>query len=227
LASTTLTNFRLRVAAILGLDNSSNGDQGLIDAWVNEGYEDFVRRTQCNVDEATMALTSGTDDYTIATSIMAILEIDNSASDQTYGMERLTLPDLLKMRRAAPTTASPARYYAFKGSDRLSVFPTPGSSETLTILYVPRPTALSAGSDVPSDVPAEFHQALEYYALHRGGEYDNHGPSQFGAYWMAKYEKAVQECRQAMRQRGGSRAARAQVGRATRYVNRDPSVITY
>jgi hypothetical protein len=226
LASTTLTQFWTRVSAKLGLDNSSNGDRDLITSWVNEGYEDFIRRTHCKVAWDSVALTADTTRYSLPTNVLAILDLYSTSGSQNYTLERTTLPEIQKMLQVSPSVAGPVRFYATDGFTYLHVYPAPASGDTLTVTYVPKPTALSASSDVPSDVPTQFHRALEYFALAEGAEYDNHGPSQFGAYWRALYEKAVLEARGDANRIGGRRHARAQVGRTNRYVNRDPAVIS-
>jgi hypothetical protein len=226
-ASYTLSNYWTRVSAKLGLDNSASGDRDLITHWVSEAQEDFIRRTHCKVAWDTVSLTSGTTRYTLPTQLLAVLDLYSTSGNQDYSFERVTLPELQKMLQVAPAVAGPTRYYATEGFTYLHVYPAPGSSDSLTLVYVPKPTALSASSDVPSDVPTQFHRALEYFALAEGEEFDNHGPSQFGAYWLAKYEQMVREARSDSRKIGGRRHARAQVGRSNRYVNRDPSVITH
>ena len=100
----------------------------LIDMWVNEGYEDILLQTHCRVRGCTMALTSGTNDYTMDTDIMAVMKIYNTSASGSFFLERLTLGDLLDMRQAGGTaTTAPARYYATSGSNLLTVYPTPGT----------------------------------------------------------------------------------------------------
>jgi len=149
MASTTLANYRTRVAAKLGLDSSA--DTSLIDAWVNEAYEDVLSRTHCKVRPATMDLTSGTASYSLPTAVLAIEEIYNTATGGDYLLERLPLQELAYMRRnTAPANNDPARYYTFEGADLIELYPTPGTGETLTLWYVPRPTALSKSIAPPS-----------------------------------------------------------------------------
>ena len=226
MASRTLAQFRTIVASKVGLDNSTSGDQTLIDMWVNEGYEDILLQTHCKVLGCTMTLTSGTNDYTLDTDILSILKIYNSASSINYYMERVTLGDIVDMRRAGNSGAvPPARYYAVAGSNLLTVYPTPGSGETLTVYYVPRPTALSASSDVPSDVPAEFHKAIEFYALREAADYDDDQSSYIGRYYDQQYVAWIQRIKKNVLQMGGSRLPRAVLNRTRRLssVPHDPS----
>ena len=219
MASTTLAQYRTRVSAKLGLQIGAGDDQTLIDSWLNEAYEDIVLKTHCKQRRATMALTSGTYDYTLPTQAMAILEVQNTASSIDYGMVRVDLEEMMRMRRA---TGTPPAYFYYSEGDLITVYPTPGSGETMTVYYVPRPTALSASSDAPTDIPGEYHKLLEWYALAEGAEYDNHQPSSFGLTWRTFYENGLREMRRLLKMRGGTRIAPAQV-RAKRVVIHDRS----
>lgn len=170
----------------------------------------MLLRTRCKVRRATIDLTSGTYDYTLPTAALALLELQNTASSVDYPMERLTLQELMWKRRA--TGSAPARYYTIDG-DLLTLYPTPGSGETLTVYYVPRPTALSATSDAPTDIPAEFHKLLEWWALAEGGEYDQSSTGGGGLASLARYENGVKQLRKYARLRGGNRLAPLRPGR--------------
>ena len=225
MASTTLTQYRLRVSSIIGLAGTASGDeQTLIDGWVNEGYEQVLLETHCKVSVATMALTSGTDDYTLDSNIMAILDLYNTASSTDYPLTRLTTQDLLAYRMNQATNTTTVQWYSVQGST-LMLYPTPGSGESLTVFYVPRPTALSAGANTPDSVPAEWHVAIEYYAFARAAEYNEQGPSKFGSYWRALFERTCQEMKSAERKLGGTRPAAMRIGRRNRPMLSDPSRI--
>lgn len=218
----TLADYRDHVARIVGLDNSVAGDQGLIDSWVNEGYEDFVRRTECMVLWADLALTDGVDTYTLPSGIMSIKEIVNTGTSPP--LERVTLAELTAMKRA--TSSSPARYYATEGADMLVLYPAPGAGESLTVWYVPAVSPMSSPTSTPTSVPAPFHKAIEFYALARAGQFDQSQSSQFGTFWLAAYENDVRECRKANRQHGGQRTARLRL-RKPSFVSSDRSVIRW
>lgn len=218
----TLAQFRTRISAKLGLDNSASGDQTLIDDWVNEGYEDVLLRTRCKVSSATMDLTAGTADYTLPTDILAAIDMDIATSTDTFPLVRTDAEDILRRRRASTSTDSPSRFYAVEGSNLLLVYPTPSAADTITIYYVPRPTALSATSDEPSDIPSEFHKAIEFYALAEGADYDDDASSAQGERYRILYEQKLFELRKSMRWKGGRRLAPASVGRR-RIPAHDPS----
>lgn len=212
----TLTNFRTVVSAKLGLENTVAGDQPLIDGWLNEGIAEVLTRSRVNVAVATMALTVGSSDYTLPTQILALDEIyvTDASTSILSRMLRVSPQEILNMRIATQQQgAPPVRWYAQSGSSLLMVFPTPATADTLSIYYVPRPTALSAGSDTPSDVPSEWHKAIEYYALFQGGQYINDSASQNGAMYRALYEDELKKLKTAALHRGGRKLSPAVVGR--------------
>lgn len=212
----TLTDFRLRISAKLGLDNSVAGDQGLIDSWVNEGVAEVLTRSRVNVAVATMALTSGSYDYTLPTQILALDEIfiTDSVSSVLYRMNRLSPQEILDKRIGSQLQgAPPTRFYALSGTSLLMVFPTPAAADTLTLYYVPRPATLTAGSDTPSDIPAEWQKVVEYYGCWQAGQYINDAPSQQGNTFRALYEDELAKLKKAALHRGGRSLSPAVVGR--------------
>jgi hypothetical protein len=223
MASTTLAQYRTRVAAKLGLDNSTDGDQGLIDSWLNEAYEEVLTKTHCKVRPATMAFTAGSAQYSLPTQILAIHEIYSTQDSDGHTLERTTLQELARYRQMDSTASAPSLYYVVDG-DLLELWPTPGEDEAMTLWYIPRPTALSNSGDVPSDIPAEWHKLLEWYALAEGAEYDNHAPSSYGMQWRALYEKGLRDLRASLKYRGGARPARAKWGQRSGRsgMSRDP-----
>lgn len=198
------------------------GDQGLIDGWVNEGVTDFLLRTRLKVSPATMTLTSGEDDYTLPTGILQIIDLYTTSGGNSYRLERVTPFEILELRRASGSTDSPARRYAVAGSNLLMVYPTPDAADTVTLYYVPRPATLSSGSDTPSEIPSEFHKAIELFALAEAADYDDDQTSAQGQRYRDEYEKWVQRARRAVTLKGGSRLAPTQVGRR-RFVPHDSS----
>ena len=216
-----LSQLRLAVQSKLGLETTASGtEETLVDAWLNQGVIDVLLQTHCNVNSATMTLTSGTSDYTLDTGILALLDVTYQAasSSTTNAVERTTPADILRMRQQG-VSSSPVRYYALNGHDLLMVYPTPSSSsDTLTTYYVPRPTAMSATGNDPSaetygGIPAEYHKAIEYYALWQGGDYDDDSSSNIGAEYRRTYLELIREFKRYVRRKGGRSLGRARVGR--------------
>lgn len=200
----TLAVLRNTVAETLKLDNSTSGDQGMIDEWINDAVKDLLVRTHARTRVAAMALSSGAANYTLDPAIYSIRSVYNATTSSNYLMTRVDMDEMVRLRIGSTGTA-PAQYYCVDGADMLQVYPTPGTGETLTVVYVPAPTALSASSDTPSEIPTEWHDAIKLYALAKAGEYAQHRPSDFGMSWWGQYEKRVREIRAARSRKGGDR----------------------
>lgn len=162
------------VAGALGLDNSVSGDQSRITGWLNDAVVDVLNRTHCYVATTTISLSANVGDYTLSSTILAIEDIYLTSGGANFRVRRLATTDLINLRLFSVTSA-PIQMYALAGANLLLVYPTPIQSDTLNIYYIPRPTALSSGSDDPSDsthggIPSEFHYGLELYAMWKAAD---------------------------------------------------------
>lgn len=220
MASTTLTQFQQAAQAEVGFDSGNSTETTLLTKWTNEMYEDVLRRSKCRIRPFSTTLTSGTADYSLPTSVLAITELYVLSGSTQRELERLTFEELI-FKRQASATAGNVRWYAIQG-DMLSLYPTPGTGETLRGFYVRRPTALSGGSDVPSDVPAEFHQVIEWGLLWRANGYGERGSTAMGEVWRQRYLEGIKEMASAANQKGGRRLPTRRV-RDRRHVVRDRS----
>jgi hypothetical protein len=213
------------------LDETASGNEEvLLTRRLNEAVREFLLRTKLYVVTDTVALVANDNEYDLATeldpdplSVIAIVNSDN------YPLARESVGTVLDLRRGtAPTAAANYLYrYAVSGAHTLMLYPTPNATGTLTVHYVPKPTALSAGGDDPSgatlgNIPVEFHSALEFYALWRMAMYDDDSSSQMGQQYQALFEQACARARRHVYLRGGVHAPRARVGRRA-YVSSDPS----
>lgn len=212
-----MTSFRTSVAAKLGLDVSSTAELALIDQYINEGVTDVVLRTGCDVTSATLTETSGAGDYTLDAAILRIRGLQ-WASGSYYSLpERVSIEEILALRQTNTAASTTPVCYAIEGSNLLMVYPTPSASDTLTVYYVPRPLTLSGGTDTPSEIPLEFHKAVELYALSELADYNDDQSSQDGQRYLQQYEMWIRRIKIAVNLKGG-RSARAQVGsRVRRY----------
>lgn len=194
-----------------------SGDQPSIDGWVNDGVNQLLIDTACYVTSATLTPGATGSDYTLDASILEIVEITSSSAAVTYGLERVTPGDLLRMRRSSGTVSSPVMYYALAGQNLLMFHPGPGSADTFTIYYVPVPTALSVSSDDPSTaslggIPTPFHKAIEYFACSEAADANDDQSSQQGLKYFQLYQDQVKKIRRTLRRKGGSVMPLASVG---------------
>ena len=194
----TLATLRTAIASKVGLDNSTAGDQPLIDTWINDGYNDFLKRTRCTSTSATVALSAGVMEYNFnsisSLSIMAVQQLYSTSVSVPY---RLTTPqNIYRLRDPSTgvTSTTAQRFYATIGEDVLVTWPAlTAATESVLLRYVAKPGTLSASADTLSAVPTEWHKAIEYYGLWQGGDYDDDKSSDFGEKYRQLYEKFVED----------------------------------
>jgi len=114
-----------------------------------------------------MTCTAGVGDYTLDSAILAIEDIYTTSGNTNFRLTRKSTTDLINLRLFS-VTSSPEQLYAVSGTNMLMVYPTPLTGDTITVYYVPRPTALASPTDDPSSaslggIPSEFHYGLELY----------------------------------------------------------------
>lgn len=219
----TLTQFRSELAAVLGLTETTAGDQTMMDFYVNEGVSDVLLRTHCKVLPFEMSTTAGEGDYTLPAGILVVIELEISTSSAQYVLDRMTPAEVLRLRRNNDGSDT-SRAYATSGANLLMLYPIPSGVDTITGLYVPRPTTLSGASDTPSEIPAEWHKAVSFYALARAADMDDDSTSEQGERYRGLYEQAIARMRYDIYVHGGTRMAPARLNPRRRYlVPHDPS----
>lgn len=225
----TLAVFRSNIAAILGITDTVAGDQTRVDYYLNEGILEVLKNTKCYV--ASSALTGvSTADYTLSTSILEIRDFYVTSGGYDTKLDRLSMDELLRMRRISPAVSSPSRYYSLAGHNMLMFWPTPAAADSFTLYYVPYPTALAASADTPSNsalggVPAENHNVIERYALWKLADMDDDASSQVGSQYRSEYYQQLGEMRKHLRNKGGYKLSRVRVNpRRAPNTPSDPSV---
>lgn len=192
----TLATLRSDVAGVLGLDydaaSPTAGDGPRLTAWANDAVIDMLRRTHVYVTSAITSLTAGQGDYTLDANILAIEDIYTTSSGSNFRLSRKSSTDLINLRLYSVTT-SPTQLYALSGANLLMLYPAPLTADSLTIYYVPRPTALVNTTDDPSTaswggIPSEFHYGLELYMMWKAGQAFDDENSQNGEVYRLQYE---------------------------------------
>lgn len=190
--------------------------------------------TACYQTSTTFTPGATGQDFTLAASVLEIIDIDSSSSNVTYGMERVSVGELRQLRRnTGLSSASPTLYYALAGHNLLMFYPPPGDPDTFTIYYVPVPTALSVSSDDPSTaslggIPKEYHKAIEYFACSEAADVNDDSSSTQGQKYFLLYQDQVKKIRRTLRRKGGALMPLARIGPRgarsnRRYVNHNNS----
>lgn len=223
----TLTELEVEVAEQIGSINVTD-DQTKIRRYLNRAVEQVLLETHCYVLEGTVT-PGAADNYTVAATYLDIIDASFTSSSQNYELERMTPAEIRRMRRASSglTTSGPTRFYALAGANLMMFYPQPGAADTLSLLYVPQPTAMSSGSHDPSNatyggVPAQMHDMIVLYACWWLAMYDDDSSSQMGRDYKALYDIRLREERRRLERKGGHTSPRFRAG-PRRFVPRDPS----
>lgn len=191
----------------------------------------MLLETRLYVISADITLAAGDDEYeldaALSTDPLAVLDIVNS---DNRPLDRVSVEEIHELRRGTNPTGTNVYKYALDGANLLLLYPTPGTSPgALTAYYVPKPTEMSQSSHDPATatyggIPAEFHDALEYYACFRMASYDDDASSQMGLLYKQLFDEEIAKIRKWKRQRGGRTLGPARIGRpGFKRVPTDPS----
>lgn len=215
----------------LGLDDTAGSDELILQQrWVNRGIVDVLLKTHCFTDIGTMALQTNITDYRIDSNILTVDNITlPDSTGSPYELDVVAMDDLIPyLNSAIASTTTPAR--ASIDGTLLRVAPAPQSAITLTYIYVPKPTEITADGTTGSDaidlsnatyggIPTEFHDAVLMYMLWQGARYDQQGGGFFrghaaspGSAFESDYEKRCAEIRRQLRRKRGRGLSPAQVG---------------
>jgi len=222
-----VATFALRVTHAIGIDaatanSATSQEYTLFLSWLNEGVVQFLRKTKLYKRTASMALTVDEGDYAIDSDILAFEDVTYTPeSGQARSLTQIDSWQIRDMRLLAAVSTDPL-YYSYEGQT-IMLYPTPlSSSDTLHILYVPRPTALAATADNPSGgsfggIPEEYHSVIEAYVKWKAGEHANDKASQNGQMFKAEYEAGVVEARVAEQRKAGMRMGSVNIGRGSNW----------
>jgi|GEM_PF-4374860 len=114
--------------------------------------------------KATLNFTADTETVTLPSDVVEILSITSG----NYIVQPISEQEWAEV--AGSVVAGGPQVYVVDGSSTtIRISPVPADTETAaaTIYYVARPTALSADADVPTELPAEFHDLIAEMAVYR------------------------------------------------------------
>ena len=198
------------------LDSAVTADQARMTSWANQAVVNVLRRTKCYVVSATTSLTAGTGDYTLDADILLSTNVYLTSQGTSWPLERISTEELLDLRHQNVSASSPVQYYALNGANMLMVHPIPSSADTLTFYYVPRPAALTTGTDDLSGstfgIPAEYHKAVEFYMCAEAADDDDDQSSAQGQRYRDLYDKEMLRSVNGIRWKLGPYNPRARVG---------------
>jgi hypothetical protein len=215
-----LLQFETAIANETGL--SATDEKQTIDDALNVAVQRVLEDTRCYVKKTDYTAFDGTsDDYTLDTGILDVVELFLTSSGTRYALARVSVQELIERRRVGAPGGSPTSYYAVTGANLIMFYPPPGASDTLSVYIIPVPTALSSPTDDPSTnalggVPSILHEAIFFYACSRCASYDDDQTSAQGQRYRDWYDKEIVRYHKILREKGGSRNARAIVNEKRR-----------
>ena len=174
-----------RVKFTMGMQEivSHNEVETLIKPYINEGIVDILSRCRPYARSIQLQLTADTAIHDMASSILALLDLQDSSG---RFLQRFSREDITKLQ----TEGSPGFAYE---EPLLWISPIPGPEAVVTAYGIFRPDPLSAPGDDPQmpnfgGLAPEFHPAIVNYACWKAGEYTQHDSSQMGEKWRVAYE---------------------------------------
>ena len=140
---------------------------------VNDCLTDIVVGAQLKVTQVNETLTQSQSTYDISsdwgiTDFGALQYLEYLALGSTYSyiLEPFSADEILALNATNPIGAT--RNYAFLGLDTIRLWPVPQTTgDVLKVYYAQTPTQLSASSDVPSDIPSQWHWLIAIGAAAR------------------------------------------------------------
>lgn len=220
--SLTVLQLQTRVARAIGLSLSVSADTALMLGWYNDAVEQFLRETKINVRTASLAVTAGQGDYTLDTDIMSMQAMwYQPAAGSTSMMLPITPEEMFQRRMVTSTGGGPPQYYALAGAHTLMLDPEPASSsDSIHLLYVPRPTAMAASADSPSatafgNIPSEYHPILEAYVKWKAASAEEHRPSENGLQFQSEWEREITRVKGELKRKAGAVIGSVRIGRGS------------
>lgn len=142
--------------------------------WINEAQRNIARRTEAFQKQDTVAVTSGTQEYTLPTDIIRLHRVEYQITGQTQNyvllpreynaMDEVSYSALRSMQSDKPYTYT---LWGYPPALKIILFPTPSTSGTLTVFYYALPTDVTTtGSTV--FVPSGWEDLVVDYVEMKG-----------------------------------------------------------
>lgn len=215
----TRGDFIFECSRALGLDDTAGGDElTLMQRWANRGVVDVLVRTGCFVELGDMTLTDSQTDYRIDSSILAIKNVHITStvdSTQVSPIEVVDMQTVDEYLDANPAASDPTMMAFY--DTLLRVAPVPAGANTIRFYYVPRPTEMTDDANDPSTttyggIPVEYHEAILYYMLWKGAEYDDKQAALKPQEYRQAYEGLLNDINKQSRHKSGRGMNPARVG---------------
>ena len=184
---------------------------------VNDTLADIVVSAQLKVGVTSGTLTAGGNTFTLSGDfgitdfgMLQYMEYLALGSTQAYILEPISGDEIIALNATNPIGAT--RQYAFLGLDTLRLWPAAQSTgDTLTIYYAQTPVELTSNTDVPTDIPSQWHWLISVGASARLSDAVGEDP-QLSMTLDAKFQVGMDNFQKFLTRRGGRTAKRIQSG---------------
>lgn len=160
---------------------------GEITDWLNEAYLDIAARQ--GFLQATLSTTMGAAGTSVANGTIDLPSDFLVLSNLRLGTEtrtRLVDDDEFYANYDEDTVPTETLYRIF--NDKIELYPRPDTGTAVTLRYSRKPTALSAGADVPAIPETEHKRMVRYAQAHAMRKEEREGLSDR---YLAEYEEGL------------------------------------
>lgn len=211
-----------RTSRATGLSQAaSHPERSLMVGWYNEAVDQFLVETKMITATASMAVTAGSADYTLDTSLIAIKDLWYDPADGSTDFLMIPEDESEIIRRRilqASVAASPERY-ALSGANLLMLWPTPVTTgDKIHVLYVGHAaSAMSADAHSPDTaayggIPVEWHPVLLDYLMWKAAIQAKDEASGNGQVYMQAWMSGLARAKSRTTRKAGVRVPRAVPG---------------
>jgi len=135
--------------------------------YINRGYLHLVANTDYIEDSSSMFITASTQFYSLPTACIKplIVQFDDDADGEYDTLPYASFKEVYRIAGDDLWTKTDTPDYWFLWQRKIGFYPTPDTTITDggKILFVKRPTELSATTDSP-DIPDQFQEGIIFYA---------------------------------------------------------------
>ena len=223
----TLSEMKAELVEQIGSIDATT-DATKINRYLNRGVRHVLRHTKCYQTSQTVAPGANAN-YSLPSTVLSIVDMYFTVGNESQLLDRVTVPEINRMRAMSASTGSPASHYALAGASTVMFWPTPSATDSLTMIYVPAPTALSGASDDPSSaslggIPVDYHELIVLYACWMLAMYDDDQSSQYGRDYKALLDLGLKQAERELAEKGGDIQPRSVLGPRHRRFRRSNDV---
>ncbi len=167
--------------------------------WLNQAADDLAMSCYPIFGKGTVAAVSGTDAYSFSGLTVSGITAVWDARSVGYAGAALTQINRATLEVNFPSWAFDASgtplYWSQNGAKEVLLYPSPNGTSAIQINGLACPTHLASGGDIPSWLPAQWHQLLAYYAAYNLARKQIDDPSLMArsAIWQQEYDIARTE----------------------------------